>query len=89
MFANFSSGHLDLDVVATSSNQPMKFKVQVKSTLGTTLAFDPLPDTSSCADWSSDLLENNEHQVDPELAAPVELLVETADSEFEEILVED
>ena len=93
VFANFSSGHVDLDLMASSSKQPMKFRVQVKSTRSTTLAVDPPPPTSSssCADWTSgsDMLEYNEHQVDPESESPVEIEVETADSEYEEIEVED
>ena len=93
VLANFSSVRLDLDFMASSSNQPMKFRAQVKSTRSTTLAVDPPPptSTSSCADWASgsDMLEYNEHQVDPESESPVEIEAETADSDYEEIEAED
>ena len=50
LFANFFSEHLDLDLMATSSTQPIKFKVQVMCTRPATLSSDPPCQTSSIAD---------------------------------------
>ena len=86
MFANFFSEHLDLDLMATSSTKPIKFKVQVKCTCPATLSSDPPHPTSSTSD--SNPSEYVEEEVGSEM--PVECEIETADdSEFEEIEVED